>query len=502
MFFTLKLLRLGLKLVLLPFRLVAKLGRWLVGFAVGRAQGSASTGGSTSGDGSRDGRDAAEPARESTAPVSDDGPGEQSTGLGAGSTGSTTDGTRVGGQLLSARGYAGVMGVLVAGQVLGVLGYTLDAVSLPDVLDPIWVVAANPLHDLVYYPFLWPGRVGALYAAFAAGYGVLFGWLGVQTLKDGYVPARFVRPVARFFAANGVLYAVMPVLIVWQLPVGVGFVDGLSSFYADPVTLYQTVAYGSAMGALYVATFQLRPRPSDVSGSSPGTAGSGEQAPWAQTDGSQSAAAVDGDGAGDSVAEADSPTDPSADAKSTAQRAPDPAGAAGPGDGDAAADTAPDAGSASVTAESPAEATVADDGPADTGIASETTAATEATNGGDEAAEVPAEGSEQADTATEGAQPAETTNDAEAALGRLAADDADSRLAAAGDLQALAAEGHDYLTGERVGAAVEDEPDPEVRAALVDALGALDTDAATEALRDARFDPNPAVSDRAADHLD
>lgn len=505
MFFTLKLLKLFVTVLLLPFRVVAKLLRFLVGFAAGRAQGNASVGGSFGHDGdeSRDGPDPIrDPDRENETPVEEGTRRTDSntTGASVASAAATDD------QVLSPTQYAGVLGALAFGQLLGLLAYEADVAAVAGAIVDVRFVAATPLFDAVYWGFLPPGS-NWLYGVAGVAYAGFYGWLGWRAYDGGAVPSRLARPAAGVFAANAVAYAVTPLLYVNEVP----FTSDYVGYYTSGGTLVQVVVYGALMGLLYVATQRLVGRPPTAAASASDAAGGAEPAPWAQDDGpaTDETAATSGDDEDSPVLD-ESVTADTQEEQSTAEPTADPQPAdgtrgasAGAGEsatadapgGEPGTDQSPEAGD-----EPTADQTPDADGEPATATAGGATAAaqSEAADASDGAAET----TDGEDTDPEEGGVAAPTNEAEAALGRLAGDDPDSRLAAAGDLQSLAAEGHDYLTGERLGDAFDDEPDPEVRAALVDALAELETDAATDALRDARFDPNPTVSDRAAEHLD
>lgn len=511
MFFTLKLLKLGLRLVLLPFRVVAKLFRFIVGFAVGRARGSAST---ESRDRSEhDGPEGTpdpirDPNRENETPGGS--PTEatgQATTASASSDASTTASAgapAASDSLLSPTQYAGVLGALAVGQLLGLLAYEGNVDAVAGAIVDVRFVAATPLFDAVYWGVLDAGG-DWLYPVVAVAYAALYGGVGWLTYDQGAVPSKFARPVAGIFAANAVAYALTPLFYVNEVP----FFSDYVGYYTSGGTLVQVVVYGALMGLLYVSTPRLVGRPTTPPAAAGDAAAGAEPAPWAR-DGetTTSTTAAAGEQSGDAAGENESSDPLVAAPRNEAAESDSPAagatGDAAPvGDGaESAADPVDD--DETDTAEPVSEPEPATEQPTDaaTAEAGATTTDTESTDGEDESIDSESESGDAGATPIDGSEAVETTNDAEAALGRLAADDADSRLAAASDLQALGADGHDYLTGEHLADALDDEPDPEVRAALVDALAAVDTDAATEALRDARFDSNPTVSDRAAEHLD
>jgi hypothetical protein len=519
MFFTLKLLKLGLKLVLLPFRVVAKLLRFLVGFAVGRARGNTSV--DADGDSHSDGSEGTpdpirEPTRENETPG--ESPGEATASADTTDTPVANAGANEG-AILSSKQYAAVLGALVIGQLLGLLAYEANVDAVAGAIVDIRFVAATPLFDVIYWPLLGAGSTW-LYGVVAVAYVGFYGWLGWRAFEGGAVPSELARPAAGIFAANAVAYAVTPLLYVNEIP----FTSDYVGYYTSGGTLVQVVVYGALMGLLYVSTQRLVGWPTTPSAAPSDSATGTEPATWAEDDDTGSGATTaaseeieDSLGADEAfAAEAQgepSASEPAADSETTVAGTASVTGTAegveadSPDtDGEPTTEQPPDAATASVDGTRATESADREE----TADVAETadrkeTVNVEETDGQTEEAEEAADVADTADvedTAPGRAEPTEATNAAEAALGRLAADDTDSRLAAAGDLQELAAEAHDYLTGERVGEALDDEPEPDVRTALVDALAALDTDAATEALRDARFDPDPAVSDRATDHLD
>jgi hypothetical protein len=81
---------------------------------------------------------------------------------------------------------------------------------------------------------------------------------------------------------------------------------------------------------------------------------------------------------------------------------------------------------------------------------------------------------------------------------RLTASDREERLAAAERIGEITWEDPSAVAAEPLAEAIDREPDAEVREALVVAVGSIDSETAEEALREARFDPDPDVSTRAS----
>lgn len=358
--------------------------------------------------------------------------------------------------LLAPRQFAGILGVLAAGQLLGLVVYGLDIGALYGVVQPIRLLFAVPLYAPVYAVFTPQSVTPSL--LFGAGYLVIYAAIGWRAASDGGLPSGAKTGVQLFFAVNAIAYAVSPFLYIPNVTL---------EYYRTGLTIPLIVVYGVLMGGLAVAAGRL---PTPRTGGTERTPQSG-----AASAGSSPAGATT-EPAG---AEPSSAPEPASATGSTREGAPE---------SEAAGDSTEDLGDPQPTENEPRgdqSPPPEDTEPTAAPSEAETTAPPET-----------AADPERTETPETDASGGEVTGQ----LADLESPDAETRLAAVERLAELAREG-ESVDVESLAAVVEDDPDATVREAAVAALGELDTEAARETLRRARVDPDPAVSSRAKELL-
>lgn len=415
---------------------------------------------------------------------------------------------------LTARAIGILLLVLAAGQVLGILVAVLPPEQLSSTVEPIRFLYAIPLFDLIYFPIIFPEPATTVQSLFSLGYLAVYAVAGVWLLKRGGLPARFEQPLQMFFAGNAVSYAILPVFVTRAIGrAGFGGVS-IGEYYMQGLTIPLIVIYGALMGLLYVAVGKAADSaagttPTEASG--PGTGGAGtaseataRTAPETRAENSTVGGSPDPNASRATqqphTATETRPSDPTRqsraanEASSTAESPPpDHASHAGQSPSQQAAQpSSPDQQSAGNTATTPRAAAAETAGGSDHSEA----------NRQQSARDVDATDSTVASDTTETpSADDETSDEISNLLSALRSTDRSQRLAAAERLGERIWEDPSVVAAKPLADALDAEPDAEIRMAIVNAVGALDSNAADEILLEARFDPDPNVSDRAGELL-
>jgi hypothetical protein len=379
---------------------------------------------------------------------------------------------------------------------VGLLVFVAESPQFYELLGPIRFVYAVPLGTLVYELFLAPSPSREIWLVFGLGYLVMYAAVVWFALRDG--PSTSQRGLLKlFFAGNAIAYAALPLLFVNSQ---------VMQYYTSGDTLPTIAIYGLLMGAMYFGVGQPSESTTETRdrGRSRSTAGAEPNRDTSRGGRSEPAEAR--------RTQSKSAASSANRSPERAQQAPPKQTADGPNRGRETREQR--AGSPERTPRQDTRSTEARakrqprrEETRDTGHRSEDPDSTR------QRSQAPTQSEQSRSRADERAVDRDDSTDRDDGgdegdgnelvdlFERLTSPDRDERLAAAERIGKITWDDPSAVAAEPLAEAIDTEQDAEVREALVVAIGSIDSEAAEDALKEARFDPNPNVSSRASNLL-